>query len=296
MIKNRQFYDIFDEHSASQFDSLDDVLTTVESEDHYELTSNYEVDAYDDERDDKMVNKDLRLINAYFREVGTEPLLVHAKEAKLAAKIKHCELRLKRTKNIIDQRIGRKSRGGKEREFKEVMIRLKEELHSCDARNLLKLIRLLEAYSKRAIQYRNVFVKANLRLVASIAKKYVGRGVPFMDLLQEGNLGLMTAVKKFDYTRGYRFSTYACWWITQAMTRATFNQTRTVKVPAYVLEKSARIRAVRARLEEKTGRKPFAEEIARELDMSAQAVSRVLSANEKTVFLDSPIRTGEKVT
>jgi RNA polymerase primary sigma factor len=157
---------------------------------------------------------------------------------------------------------------------------------------------VLEAYVKKANQLRSFFVRANLRLVASMAKKYVGRGVPFLDLIQEGNLGLIKAVERYDHTRGYRFSTYACWWINQAMNRGVFNQTRTVKIPAYVLEKAGKVWSERAQYIKEYEREPHPREIAAKIDMSVENVRQVLESGNGTnmVRLDSPIWNGEKAT
>jgi RNA polymerase primary sigma factor len=225
-------------------------------------------------------------------------LLSHEKEIEVAAKLKKCEKMAEGVKRLIRKEYSSKidAKGV----HKESMLLFdfgsaNSEFCPCSTK-VLRLFKLLEVFSKKAIQYRNGFIKANLRLVASIAKKYEGRGVPFLDLLQEGNLGLITAVMKFDYTKGYRFSTYASWWITQAMTRAIYNQTRIVKVPTYVLEKSGRIGKARTRLERKMERSPVAEEIAKEVDMSVKAVKRAMKASENVVFLDSPVTGSEGTT
>ncbi len=302
MLKYRGLEEIFDEFTSMQFDSLDDSFSGFESDGVLVSEPGLGLETFDKtERSEKvgpLGRNDLRLVHAYFKEVGTVPLLSHEKEVEIAAKIKKCEEMARGVKSLIHKEIGAKI-DSKRTTKKSTLLSgsglASSEVCPCSTK-LQVLFKLFEVFSKKAIQYRNVFVKANLRLVASIAKKYEGRGVPLLDLLQEGNLGLMTAVVKFDYTRGYRFSTYACWWITQAMTRAIYNQTRTVKIPAYVLEKSSRIREARSRLENKIGRRPAAEEIAREVDVSVKAVRRAMKASENAVSLDSPVVGSEGTT
>ena len=149
---------------------------------------------------------------------------------------------------------------------------------------------LLEENNNKAAELRNRFIKANLRLVASIAKKYVGRGIPFLDLLQEGNLGLMRAVEKFDYKRGYKFSTYASWWITQSILRASFSHGKTVRVPAYVLEKSSKVRRIRDDLAKEMGRRPLNKEVADRARMSESNINWVLGDNDKVMSFDAALQ------
>jgi len=158
------------------------------------------------------------------------------------------------------------------------------------------LEKLCEVYERKGEELRGRFIRSNLRLVASMAKKYLGRGVPFLDLIQEGNLGLMRAVERYDHRKGYRFSTYACWWIKQAMTRGVFNQTQTVKVPTYVMERAGKVRDARTRMREVEGREPMAEEIAKRVKMSVESVRQVMDSGKGVLRLDSPVWNGEKAT
>lgn len=247
----------------------------------------------------KNTNPDLRLINDYFKEVAKETLLTPKQELSVSAEISCCENKIAEIKaeiqTILKKRIWHNT-SVLIRTLNNLIEQNNLRLNKTNYKKLILFTNLLEAYNNKSYSLRNKFVKSNLRLVASMAKRFMGRGVPFMDLIQEGNIGLIKAVEKFDHTKGFRFSTYACWWINQAMTRGIFNQTRTVKVPAYVLEQAGKVKEVRSRLYEKTGIEPLADEIARKGNISEKSVLRVLESERQTLTLDSPVWDGENTT
>ncbi|MGC5035200.1 RNA polymerase sigma factor [Streptomyces sp. DT190] len=197
------------------------------------------------------------LFRQYLREIGRIPLLTAAEEVELARRV---EAGL----------------------FAEEKLGNAPDLDSQLALDLDRLV-VMGRMAKRRL------IEANLRLVVSVAKRYVGRGLTMLDLVQEGNLGLIRAVEKFDYARGYKFSTYATWWIRQAMSRALADQARTIRVPVHVVELINRVVRVQRRMLQERGYEPTAEEVAAHLDLPPERVGEVLRLAQEPVSLHAPV-------
>ncbi|WP_274029948.1 RNA polymerase sigma factor [Streptomyces sp. MMBL 11-1] len=197
------------------------------------------------------------LFRQYLREIGRIPLLTAAEEVELARRV---EAGL----------------------FAEERLAGTPDLDSRLAGDLDRLVVMGRTAKRRLIE-------ANLRLVVSVAKRYVGRGLTMLDLVQEGNLGLIRAVEKFDYARGYKFSTYATWWIRQAMSRALADQARTIRVPVHVVELINRVVRVQRRMLQEHGVEPRAEDVADELGLTPERVTEVLRLAQEPVSLHAPV-------
>ncbi len=242
-------------------------------------------------------------VRMYLKEIGKVPLLTAAQEVDLARRIEvgefATELRefveadgskvdQKQLRNVVEhviairnhqvEKFGKVEGIGRDRIAKSFKPKSRDHLD-----DFLRRVERDGQLAKRKL------IEANLRLVVSIAKRYVGRGMLFLDLIQEGNLGLIRAVEKFDYSKGYKFSTYATWWIRQAITRAIADQARTIRIPVHMVETINKLVRVQRQLLQDLGREPMPEEIGRQMGIPADKVREILKVSQEPVSLETPI-------
>ena len=264
-----QFEKILDFLEANNIDVLR--ITEDDDEVDEELLLN------DDEEEIEVENIDLSVpdgvsiedpVRMYLKEIGKVPLLSAEEEIDLAQKMEE---------------------GAVAKEKIAILKKRKEEAAEEEQAELDEEIKALTKTQDAGDEAKKRLAEANLRLVVSIAKRYVGRGMLFLDLIQEGNLGLIKAVEKFDYRKGYKFSTYATWWIRQAITRAIADQARTIRIPVHMVETINKLIRVSRQLLQELGREPTPEEIAEEMKMPVERVREILKISQEPVSLETPI-------
>ena len=225
-------------------------------------------------------------VKVYLKEIGRVPLLTPDEEIKLALAIqegnKAVETKKEKFAPVLEVEQNKKL---SIRDRNEAMNAVLEPMSSVQREELKTLDKLI-SQGDRAKQRLS---EANLRLVVSIAKRYVGRGMQFLDLIQEGNLGLIKAVEKFDHTKGFKFSTYATWWIRQAITRAIADQARTIRIPVHMVETINKVKKVSSQLLHQNGHEPTADEISVALDMPVEKVREIMRVAQEPVSLETPI-------
>jgi RNA polymerase primary sigma factor len=275
--------------SEQDEDSVDDVL--LDTDDDLDADVDIDVEKIDLSVPDGVSIEDP--VRMYLKEIGKVPLLSADEEIELAQKM---EDGLKANEDLVE--IWKEHfEGTFDEDDPERMKKVNEDLRSYvngledspEKEELQEKLKELRRIAYDGDEAKKKLAEANLRLVVSIAKRYVGRGMLFLDLIQEGNLGLIKAVEKFDYRKGYKFSTYATWWIRQAITRAIADQARTIRIPVHMVETINKLIRVSRQLLQELGREPTPEEIAEEMKMPVERVREILKISQEPVSLETPI-------
>ena len=262
--KNLSVYDKDFSLDIQDYDNVNDNFDFEDIEPKYESISKRDIDfSKEDETN--------RILAVYFNDLADQHLLTALDEKRIAAKIKYCIQKSETLKKNLELK-------GLENSYDSIEYKL-----------YFKFLRL-------ANHLKNTFIKSNLRFVIRIAKEYSGQGLQMADLIQEGNLGLIRAVEKFDHLKGFKFSTYAAWWIRQFIVRAIMVKTRTVKTPVYILERRNMIFRAKYVLKEETGKDPTPEQISKRAGVSLFVVEKVLNGTDNIYSIDRPIKTGEDRT
>ena len=186
------------------------------------------------------------------------------------------------------ERIGKKTRIGDPAQIQKRLDEIRKT-YRLDPAELVNLVKEVRVDMREAHRAKTEMVRANLRLVISIAKKYTNRGLNFLDLIQEGNMGLMKAVEKFEYKRGYKFSTYATWWIRQAITRSIADQARTIRIPVHMIETLNKVMQVQKQLLQELGHEPTPDEVATEMNFPVERVQQIMKMAQQPISLQSPV-------
>ncbi len=291
----------YDQIIQNMEDNDMEILRISDDEDEDEVPDDEELELIeDDEKEIKIESLDLGIsdsiniedhVRMYLKEIGKVPLLTAEEEVELAMKME--------TGAVADKILEADDPG-----LYELIASKKAVKPDKEQEKLLKQlgikaddIKLVKGCTKEELQdlsaageaAKNKLAEANLRLVVSIAKRYVGRGMLFLDLIQEGNLGLIKAVEKFDFKKGFKFSTYATWWIRQAITRAIADQARTIRIPVHMVETINKLVRVSRQLLQRLGREPSPEEIAQEMDIPVERVREIIKISQEPVSLETPI-------
>lgn len=253
--------------------STEDEVDLEEKFDEFEFTSQFKI------------NDPVRM---YLKEIGRVELLSSQEEINFAKKIERGDI----SSEILE--IRRKNEPLPEELLERIDLLIQDAGEANDGNEfLIGVTELSDEEARRVIQEgeyaKKRLVEANLRLVVSIAKRHVGRGMLFLDLIQEGNMGLIKAVEKFDYRKGFKFSTYATWWIRQAITRAIADQARTIRIPVHMIETINKLVRIQRQLVQELGREPLPEEIAEKMEITPEKAREILKISQEPISLESPV-------